>query len=61
MAEQVSLEAYVLVDAYVEYNMWGERLKVFANLRNILDQDYMEVYGYNTMGFNLNAGFGFWF
>ena len=45
MAEQVSLEAYVLVDAYVEYNMWGERLKVFANLRNILDQDYMEVYG----------------
>ena len=61
VAEQVSLEAYVLVDAYVEYNMWGERLKVFANLRNILDQDYMEVYGYNTMGFNLNAGFGFWF
>lgn len=60
-AEQVTLDSYILVDVYAEYKMLSDRLKLFVDLRNILDQDYSEVYGYNTMGINFNAGFNFRF
>lgn len=60
-AEQVSLDSYILVDIYAEYKMVSNHLKFFVDLRNILNQDYSEVYGYNTMGFNMNAGFNFRF
>lgn len=51
----VELDAYLLVNAYVEYKM-KEKLTLFADLKNILDSDYEEVYGYSTLGFNLQAG-----
>ncbi|MEQ9413693.1 MAG: hypothetical protein RIF39_07670, partial [Cyclobacteriaceae bacterium] len=60
-AEQVTLDSYILIDIYAEYKMLSERLKFFVNLSNILDQDYTEVYGYNTMGVNLNTGLNFRF
>ncbi|MEQ8362644.1 MAG: TonB-dependent receptor [Cyclobacteriaceae bacterium] len=60
-AEQVTLDSYILIDIYVEYKMVTDRLKLFVDLRNILDQDYTEVYGYNTMGVNLNTGLNFRF
>ncbi|MFZ1808121.1 MAG: TonB-dependent receptor [Cyclobacteriaceae bacterium] len=60
-AEQVSMDSYVLVDVYAEYKMITDRLKFFVDFRNILDQDYAEVYGYNTMGVNLNTGLSFRF
>ncbi|GAB1444972.1 TonB-dependent receptor [Flammeovirgaceae bacterium] len=60
-AEQVNLDAYVLVDVYAEYKMITDRLNLFIDLRNILNRDYTEIYGYNTMGINLNAGLSFRF
>lgn len=60
-AEQVSLDSYVLIDVYAEYKIVSDRLKFFIDLKNILDQDYTEVYGYNTMGINLNTGLNFRF
>lgn len=60
-AEQVNLDSYALVDLYAEYKMTSDRLKFFVDFRNILNQDYAEVYGYNTMGINLNAGLSFKF
>jgi vitamin B12 transporter len=60
-AEQVSLDAYILLDVYGEYKMISDRLTFFIDLRNILNQDYSEVYGYNTMGINLNTGLNFRF
>ncbi len=60
-AEQVSLDSYVLIDVYAEYKIISDRLKFFIDLKNILDQDYTEVYGYNTMGINLNTGLNFRF
>jgi len=53
--DDVTLEAYALLDAYVEYKL-GSHIKVFADAKNILNQKYSEVAGYNTLGFNLNAG-----
>lgn len=60
-AEQVSLDSYVLIDVYAEYKMIADRLKFFIDVKNTLDQDYTEVYGYNTMGINLNTGLNFRF
>lgn len=58
---QVSLDAYQLLDAHLSYAFLDNRLNVFADARNILDQRYEEVYGYNTMKFNVNAGITFKF
>jgi vitamin B12 transporter len=53
------LDAYNLLDAYAEYALINKRLKVFVDVKNILNASYMEVYGYNTMGTNFNAGLSF--
>jgi len=55
----VSMPAFKLVDVYAEYAFAKRSLKVFADLKNILDEQYTEYYGYNSMGFNVNAGVSF--
>jgi vitamin B12 transporter len=54
---QVNLKAYTLVNAYAEYKLIGDKLRLFADAKNITDTKYTEVYGYNTPGFNINGGF----
>ena len=41
--------------AYIETKVEG----TFIDAKNILDQDYTEVYGYNTLRFNINTGISF--
>ena len=55
----VDLPAYQLLDFYAEYTLIGKRLKVFADLKNVLNEKYTEFYGYSSMGFNMNAGISF--
>ena len=55
----VDLPAYKLLDFYAEYALMGKRVKVFADLKNVLNEKYTEFYGYNSMGFNMNAGISF--
>jgi vitamin B12 transporter len=55
----VNMPAFKLVDVYAEYAFAKRSLKVFADLKNILDEQYTEYYGYNSMGFNVNAGVSF--
>jgi len=57
--EEVDLNPYFLLNAYAEYGFLAGKLTVFADLKNITDTDFTEVYGYNTIGFNVNAGFRF--
>ncbi len=54
----VTLPAYQLLDGYAQYGING-RVRVFVNVNNILDKRYQEIYGYNTMGTNFNAGISF--
>jgi vitamin B12 transporter len=49
----------VLVNFYAEYSFTNQRLKLFADLRNITDKKYSDIYGYNTAGFNAYGGFRF--
>ncbi len=55
-SEPVVLDPYQLLDVYLEYRFLDGRLKAFADLRNLLNQDYSEVYGYHTQRFNLTTG-----
>ncbi|HCW09157.1 MAG TPA: TonB-dependent receptor, partial [Cytophagales bacterium] len=54
--QSASLSGYQLLDAYGEYKFLKGNLNLFAQLKNLLNQDYMEVYGYNTMRFNAVIG-----
>jgi vitamin B12 transporter len=59
--QDITLENYALLNFYVEYALLSNRLKIFADFRNILDQDYSDIYGYNTAGFNAYGGIRFHF
>ena len=54
--DAVSLDSYTLWDAYAEYSLIKKKLNLFAEVNNILDTDYYEVYGFTTLGCNFTAG-----
>ncbi|HMD01290.1 MAG TPA: TonB-dependent receptor, partial [Ferruginibacter sp.] len=56
---EVKLKAYSLWNFYGQYALLKNRLKIFADLRNITNTKYTEVYGFNTMGFNATGGIRF--
>jgi vitamin B12 transporter len=56
---EVALKDYVLVSLYADYALVKNRLKVFADLRNITDEKYQEIYGYKAPGFNAYGGLRF--
>ena len=55
--ETVELAGYHLLDFYSEYFITKLKSKVFVDIKNILNQDYYEVYGYSVMPATINAGF----
>ncbi len=52
----VTLDAYVLWNLYAEYGFSKNRLKLFADLRNITNSRYTEISGFNTARFNAYTG-----
>jgi len=60
-AQSITLKHYSLLNFYAEYSVFKNHLKVFADLRNILDKDYSDIYGYNTASFNAYGGVRFQF
>jgi len=57
VSTNVQLEAYMLINATINYSF--KRFNVFVNLKNLLNVDYFEVYGYSTPGSNYRAGIQF--
>lgn len=55
----IELPAYKLLGVYAEYTLVKKRLRLFADMKNVLNEKYTEIYGYNSMGFNMNAGLSF--
>lgn len=53
---QVDLASYTLWNAYAEYRFLNNRIRIFADVKNITDAKYQEVYGYGTQGTNITAG-----
>lgn len=54
--EEVTLDPYTLVNLYGEYRFPKLRAAVFADVRNLLDTGFTEVYGFKTAGFNIKGG-----
>lgn len=55
----VNLDAYNLVDAYLEYRIIKNSVRLFVDVKNIFNEKYIESFGYNTLGTNINAGVNF--
>lgn len=55
-SQQVTLASYLLMDLYLEYALQKPALTIFVQGRNLLNQEYEEVYGYNTLSFNMQGG-----
>ena len=55
----VTLDSYLLVGFYAEYSILKNKIKLFADLRNITNAKFNEVAGFNTPGLNGYGGFRF--
>ena len=54
--QPATLAAYALWNAYASYQFAQNRIKLFADVKNIANTKYTEVYGYSTQGFNVTGG-----
>ena len=54
--DTVILESYSLFDLYISHSLLNNKLMVFANLNNILNEEYQELFGYSTLGRNVSVG-----
>ncbi|MEM7485929.1 MAG: TonB-dependent receptor plug domain-containing protein [Bacteroidota bacterium] len=55
--ENVELDAFSLVNLYIDHELMPNKLKVFLNANNILNEEFTEIIGFTTRGRNINAGF----
>ncbi|WP_426429901.1 TonB-dependent receptor plug domain-containing protein [Winogradskyella sp. HB-48] len=55
--EIVTLESYGLLDFYLSHRILDDMLLLFANVTNILNEDYQELFGFSTRGRGINLGF----
>ena len=44
MNEDVNLKSYSLLDFYISQNILDNKMKLFANVTNIFNEDYQELY-----------------
>ncbi len=56
---EISLKGYTLLNLYLEYPGLKNKVKVFAEINNLTNVHYTEVYGFNTMGCNVRGGIRF--
>nr|WP_298999180.1 TonB-dependent receptor [uncultured Allomuricauda sp.] len=55
--EDVALDAFSLINFYIDHELLPNKLKVFLNANNVLNEEFTEVIGFTTRGRNINAGF----
>lgn len=54
--DDINLKSYNLFDFYISHKLIKNKVLLFANVTNILNKDYQELYGYSTRGRNVNLG-----
>ncbi|NJX16222.1 TonB-dependent receptor plug domain-containing protein [Tamlana crocina] len=50
------LSSYSLLDLYFSQKLLDNKVKLFASVTNLFNEDYFEVLGYTTKGRNVNLG-----
>ncbi len=59
IGEDVLLDRYFLANFYAQYQLPNEKLTFFTDIKNITDSDFVESFGFNTLGFNALFGIRF--
>lgn len=54
--EEVTLDAYTLVNLYAGYTLLNDQLTLFTDIRNLFDTNFTEVYGFSTAGVTIKGG-----
>lgn len=55
--DRVTLDAFGLLDFYVSHKIIANKMTLFANVTNIFNEDYQELFGFSTRGRGVNLGF----
>lgn len=55
--EAVNLKSYSIFDFYFNQMIIRDKMDLFLNVTNILNEDFNEIYGYATRGRNIQMGF----
>lgn len=53
----VNLEPFIITDFYVSHKILKDKMTVFANVTNIFNEEYQELFGFETRGRGFNLGF----
>ena len=56
---KVMLKSYTICNLYAEYQLPKNKMKFFADIHNLTDTKFTEVYGFATMGINASFGLRF--
>jgi vitamin B12 transporter len=54
--ENVELDSFSLVDLYFSHKLIDKKVKLFASINNLFNEDYYEILDYTTKGRNVNLG-----
>ena len=54
--QNVDLSSYSLIDLYMSHKVLKNKVKIFASVTNLFNEDYFEILGYTTKGRNVNLG-----
>lgn len=55
MAEEVILDSYLIINVYAQFQL-SKNVILYLDLKNLTDSEFMEVYGFSTLGFNVIGG-----
>ena len=55
-AQEVKLNDYMLVDVNLSYHI-NDSMNVYVRASNLLNDNYQDVYGFETLGQAIYAGF----
>ncbi|MDA0194673.1 MAG: TonB-dependent receptor [Bacteroidetes bacterium] len=52
----IILEDYQLIDVFASHKFFEKRLTFYGSINNLMDTDFVGIYGFTTRGRNFNAG-----
>lgn len=53
---EITLRHYDLVDLYASYGLFNNKLTLYGSVNNLLDEQFVAIFGYTTRGRNYNIG-----
>lgn len=57
MNDAVNLKSFGLLDFYISHKIINDKMTLFANVTNIFNEEYQELFGFSTKGRGVNLGF----